>query len=169
MAAIANSIIVVVALYRRVDMYKGPFAALIAVGVVMASLADVMFMLAFRRGNRKRLPGAPHLHSLPPPSPPPPRSAPIVLPAVLPLLPANVSLFDVLKHGFSTRVAGSGDRAVDATVQIMGTGSKSALFGRWRSSRWSAYFSGAAGDRWRLIVATLRQSLRRDVGIKATV
>jgi len=130
-AAIATFIIVLVALYRWVDIYKGPFAALTAVGVVMALLAAVMFMLASRRGNRKHLPGAPHLRSapVPPPSPPPPQSAPIALSAVLPSRPLNASLFDVLTHRFSTRVAGAGDEAVDAAVQIMRTGSKSALFG----------------------------------------
>jgi hypothetical protein len=51
-AAIATFIIVLVALYRCVDMYKGPLAGLTAVGVVLALLAAVMFALAF--GSRHR-------------------------------------------------------------------------------------------------------------------
>jgi hypothetical protein len=34
----------------------------------------------------------------------------------LPPLPSNASVFDVLTHRFSTRVAGAGDEAVDAVV-----------------------------------------------------
>jgi hypothetical protein len=131
-AAIATFIIVLVALYRWVDMYKGPFAALTAVGVVMASLAAVMFVLAFGRRSRKpvsavvdrRLAASP-----PPPSAPPPQPAPVAFSAALPSLPPNASLFDVLTHRFSTRVAGASDEAIDAAVHIMRTGSKSALFG----------------------------------------
>ena len=39
-AAVATFIIVLVALYRWVDMYKGPFAALTAVGVVLGIIGD---------------------------------------------------------------------------------------------------------------------------------
>jgi hypothetical protein len=131
-AAIATFIIVLVALYRWVDMYKGPFAALTAVGVVMALLAVVMFVLAFGRRSRKpasavvdrRLAASPS-----PPSPPPPQPAPVAFSTALPSLPPNASLFDVLTHRFSTRVAGASDEAIDAAVHIMRTGSKSALFG----------------------------------------
>ena len=84
-AAIATFIIVLVALYRWVDMYKGPFAALTAVGVVLALLATVMFAFAFGRRNRKpasavvdrRLASSP-----PPPSPPPPQPMSAVWSAV---------------------------------------------------------------------------------------
>ena len=37
----------------RADMYEGPFAALAAVGAVMALLATVMFVLAFGRQPRR--------------------------------------------------------------------------------------------------------------------
>jgi hypothetical protein len=53
----------------------------------------------------------------------------VALSAALPPLPPKASLFEVLTHGFSTRVAGAGDEAIDAAVHIMRTGSKSALFG----------------------------------------
>jgi Putative Actinobacterial Holin-X, holin superfamily III len=52
-AAIATFVIVLVALYRWVDMYKGRFAALAAVGAVMILLATAMFVLAFGRKPRK--------------------------------------------------------------------------------------------------------------------
>jgi len=51
------------------------------------------------------------------------------LSAALPPLHPNASLFDVLTHRFSTRVAGASDEAIDAAVHVMRTGSKSALFG----------------------------------------
>ena len=66
-AAVATFIIVLVALYRWVDMYKGPFAALAAVGAVMALLATAMFVLAFGRKPRE-----PDVDSRPAVSPPPP-------------------------------------------------------------------------------------------------
>jgi hypothetical protein len=130
-AAIATFIIVLVALYRWVDMYKGPFAALAAVGAVMALLAAAMFMLAF--GRRARKPTSAVVDRRPaassPPLPPPPQPMSTLLSAALPSLPPNASLFDVLTHRFSTRVVGASDEAIDAAVHVMRTGSKSALFG----------------------------------------
>jgi hypothetical protein len=130
-AAIATFIIVLVALYRWVDMYKGPFAALAAVGAVMALLAAAMFMLAF--GRRPRKPTSAVVDRRPaassPPLPPPPQPMSTLLSAALPSLPPNASLFDVLTHRFSTRVVGASDEAIDAAVHVMRTGSKSALFG----------------------------------------
>ncbi len=130
-AAIATFIVILVALYRWVDMYHGPFAALAAVGVVMALLAAVMFLLAFGRRSRKpaivvvdRRPAV-----SPPPSPPPPQPISVALSAALPPPPANASLFDVLTHRFSTRVVAASDEAIDGAVRVMRTGSKSALFG----------------------------------------
>jgi hypothetical protein len=129
--AIATFIIVLVALYRWVEMYKGPFAALAAVGGIMALLTAVMFGLAF--GQRSRRPPSAVVDrrqtGLPPRPPPPPQPAPVALSALLPSPPPNASIFDVLTHRFSTRVAGAGDEAVDAAVSIMRTGSRSALFG----------------------------------------
>jgi hypothetical protein len=131
-AAIATFIIVLVALYRWVDMYKGPFAALAAVGAVMALLATAMFVLAF--GRRNRTPASAVVDrrsaaSSPPPPPPAPQPMSTLLSAALPSLPPNASLFDVLTHRFSTRVVGASDEAIDAAVHVMRTGSKSALFG----------------------------------------
>jgi hypothetical protein len=131
-AAIATFIIVLVALYRWVDMYKGPFAALAAVGAVMALLATAMFVLAF--GRRNRTPASAVVDrrsaaSSPPPPPPAPQPMSTLLTAALPSLPPNASLFDVLTHRFSTRVVGASDEAIDAAVHVMRTGSKSALFG----------------------------------------
>jgi hypothetical protein len=131
-AAIATFIIVLVALYRWVDMYKGPFAALAAVGAVMALLATAMFVLAF--GRRNRTPASAVVDrrsaaSSPPPPPPAPQPMSTLLTAALPSLPPNASLFDVLTHRFSTRVVGASDEAIDAAVHVMRTGSKSALLG----------------------------------------
>jgi hypothetical protein len=131
-AAIATFIIVLVALYRWVDMYKGPFAALAAVGAVMALLATAMFVLAF--GRRNRTPASAVVDrrsaaSSPPPPPPAPQPMSTLLTAALPSLFPNASLFDVLTHRFSTRVVGASDEAIDAAVHVMRTGSKSALFG----------------------------------------
>jgi len=130
-AAIATLIIILVALYRWVAMDHGPFAGLAAVGVVLALLAVVMFVLAFGRRSRKppivlvdRSPAPP-----PPPSPPPTQPISVALSAALPPPPPNASLFDILTHRFSTRVVAAGDEAVDAAVRVMRTGSKSALFG----------------------------------------
>jgi hypothetical protein len=127
-AAIATFVIVLVALYRWVDMYKGPFAALAAVGAVMALLATAMFVLAF--GRKPRKPDVDRRPTVAPPlSPPTPQPMSVALSAALPPLPPNAPLFDVLTHRFSTRVAGAGDEAIDAAVHIMRTGSKPALFG----------------------------------------
>jgi len=129
--AIATFIIVLVALYRWVEMYKGPFAALAAIGGVMALLTAVMFGLAFGRRS-PRPPSAvvdrPQT-GLPPRPPPPPQPVPAALSALLPSPPPNASMFDVLAHRFSTRVAAAGDEAVDAAVSIMRTGSRSTIFG----------------------------------------
>ena len=131
-AAIATFIVILVALYRWVDMYHGPFAALAVVGVVLALLAAVMFLLAFGRRSRKpaivvvdRRPAV----SPPQPAPPPPQPISVALSAALPPPPANASLFDVLTHRFSTRVVAASDEAIDGAVRVMRTGSKSALFG----------------------------------------
>jgi len=130
-AAIATFIIVLGALYRWVDIYQGPFAALATVGAVMASLSAAMFALAF--GRRSRKPASAGVDRRPAIAPAPSPSAaqplPFALSAALPPLRPNASLFDVLTHRFSTRVAGAGDEATDAAVHIMRTGSKSALFG----------------------------------------
>jgi hypothetical protein len=131
-AAIATFIIILVALYSWVDFYRGSFAALAVVGVMMASLAAVMFFLAFRRGSRK--PAAAVVDWRPaasPPSPPPPPPQPIsvALSAALPPPPLNEPLFDVLTHRFSARLAGASDDAIDVAAHVMRTGSKSALFG----------------------------------------
>jgi hypothetical protein len=127
-AATATFAIVVVALYRWVDMRFGPFVALAAIGVVMASLGASMFVLAFGRGGRRT--ASPtvvrrQVASQPPlPSPP----IPIPLSAGPAPLHANASVLDVLTHRFSTRAAGASDEAINAAVDIMRTGSKSALF-----------------------------------------
>ena len=127
-AAIATFVIVLVALYRWVDMYKGPFAALAAVGAVMALLATAMLVLAF--GRKPRKPDVDRRPTVaPPPSLPTPQPMSVALSAALPPLPSNASVFDVLTHRFSTRVAGAGDEAIDAAVHIMRAGSKPALFG----------------------------------------
>ena len=90
-AALATLVIVLIALYRWVDMYHGPFAALTAVGVLMALLAGVMFMLAFGRRGRKSASAAVHRPpASPPPSPPPSQPA---LSAVPPPVPSDPSLF----------------------------------------------------------------------------
>jgi hypothetical protein len=130
-AAIAVFVIVLVALHRWVDMYQGPFAALGAVGAVMALLAAVMFMLAF--GRRSRQPTSaivdrPPVAS-PPPSPTPSRPMPAALSAALPSLLPDASLSDVLTHRFSTRVAAASDEAFDAAAHIVRTGPRSAVFG----------------------------------------
>ena len=130
-AAVATFIIILVALYRWVDMYGGPFAALGAVGAVMAILAAVMFALAFGRQSHKPAGVAvdrPRAAVRPSPSPLP-EAAPIVPSTALSPLPPNAPLLDVLSHRISTRVAGASDEAIDAAAQIMRTGSKSALFG----------------------------------------
>ena len=131
-ASIATLIIILVALYRWVDLYHGPFAALAAVGVVTALLAAVMFVLAFRRGPRKpasavadrRLAAAPASSAAAPQQP-----VSRVLSEALPALPRNATHMDVLTHRFSTRVAGAGDEAVDAAAHLVRTGSRSVLFG----------------------------------------
>jgi len=130
-AAIATLVIVLVALYRWVELYKGPFAALAAVGVVTGLLAVVMFALAFRRKPRKPTSAAADRHpaAIPESSVPPPRTGSAVLSAALPLLRSNASALDVLTHRVSTRVAGAGDEAIDAAVHLMRTGSRSVLFG----------------------------------------
>jgi hypothetical protein len=131
-AASATFIIFLVALYRWVDLYSGPLAGLTAVGVVLALLAGVLFALAFGRRSRKTASAVVDRRlalSPPPPSPSPPQPMFCRIVRCLPPLPRNASLFDVLKHRFSTRVAGASDEAIDAAVDVMRTGSKSTLFG----------------------------------------
>jgi hypothetical protein len=131
-AAIATFIVVLVALYRWVDLYKGPFAALAAVGVVTGLIAVVMFVLAFR-GKTPKLTsaGADRRSAVGPPAPPVPPSRPVsaVLSAALPSPPSNASAFDILTHRVSTRVAGAGDEAIDAAAHLVRTGSRPVLFG----------------------------------------
>jgi hypothetical protein len=126
-AAILTLIVVLAALYLWVDTYQGPFVALAVVGVVTASLAALMFVLAFRRARRK-LVAAP-LYLNPAASPPPAASSPVLLAAALPPLPPSASFFDHLTHRFTTRVATAGDEALDAAVHAMRTSSRPALFG----------------------------------------
>ena len=131
-AAIATFIIVLVALYRWVDLYKGPFAALAAVGVVTGLTAAVMFALAFwRKPRTPASSGVDRRTAALPPAPPVPPSRPVsaVLSAALPSPPSNASAFDILTHRVSTRVAGAGDEAIDAAAHLVRTGSRSALFG----------------------------------------
>ena len=130
-AAIATFVIVLVALYRWVDLYKGPFAALAAVGVVTGLIAAVMFVFAFRRKPRQPISAGVDRHpaAMSQSSVPPPGTGSAALSAALPSLPSNASVLDVLTHRVSTRVAGAGDEAVDAAVHLMRTGSRSVLFG----------------------------------------
>ena len=131
-ASIATLIIILVALYRWVDLYHGQFAALAAVGVVTALLAAVMFVFAFRRGPHKpasavadRRQAAAQASSAATPQ----QRVSAVLSQALPALPPNATYMDVLTHRFSTRVAGAGGEAVDAAAHLMRTGSRSVLFG----------------------------------------
>ena len=126
-AALLTLIVVLAALYLWVDTYQGPFVALAVVGVVTASLAALMFVLAFRRARRK--PVAAPLYLNPAASPAPSASSPVLLSAALPPLPPNASFFDRLTHRFTTRVATAGDEALDAAVHAMRTSSRPALFG----------------------------------------
>jgi len=130
-AAIATFVIVLLAFYRWVNLYKGPFAALTAVGKVTGLLAAVMFVLAFwRRPRKPASAGVDRRAAAAPPAPvPPPRPVTAALSAALPSLPSNTSVFDVLTHRFSKRVVGAGDEAIDAAVHLMHTGSRSVLFG----------------------------------------
>ena len=131
-AAIATLVIVLVALYRWVDLYKGPFAALAAVGVVTGLTAAVMFALAFwRKPRTPASSGVDRRTAALPPAPPVPPSRPVsaVLSAALPSPPSNASAFDILTHRVSTRVAGAGDEAIDEAAHLVRTGSRSALFG----------------------------------------
>ena len=131
-ASIATLIIILVALYRWVDLYHGPFAALAAVGVVTGLIAAVMFTLAFwRKPRTPTSSGVDRRTAAVPPAPQVPPSRPVsaVLSAALPSLPSNASAFDVLTHRVSTRVAGAGDEAIDAVAHLMRTGSRSVLFG----------------------------------------
>jgi hypothetical protein len=126
-AALLTLIVVLAALYLWVETYQGPFVALAVVGVVTASLAALMFVLAFRRARRK--PVAAPLYLNPAASPAPSASSPVLLSAALPPLPPNASLFDHLTHRFTTRVATAGDEALDTAVHAMRTSSRPALFG----------------------------------------
>jgi len=111
---------------------QGPFAALAAVGVVMALLAALMFALAFGRRSRRPANVVSNRHpagSSPTPPPPPQQSAPLGLSQLMPSLRPNAPIFDVLKHRVSTRVAGAGDEAVDAAVHRIRTWSRPVLFG----------------------------------------
>jgi hypothetical protein len=132
-AAVATFIIALVGLYRWVDLYKGPFAALAAVGAVTALLAAGMFVLASRGKppeTASRVARGGRLTAAPPElsaSQPWPVSA--ALSAAVPSLPPNASVVDVLTHRVSTRVAGAGDETIDAAVHLMRNGSRSVLFG----------------------------------------
>ena len=131
-AAIAIFVIVLVGLYRWVALCKGPFAALTAVSTVTGLLAAVMLVLAFRRKPPKPSSVDADRHAAALPCAPPvplSRPGPAALPAALPSLPWNASVFDVLTHRFSTRVAGTGTRPSNAAVHLMRTGSRSVLFG----------------------------------------
>jgi len=123
-AALFTLIIALAALYVWVNMHEGPLVALGVVGLVTALLAALMFALAFLRGKRKLAPAP--VYRVPAPSSPP--AAPILM-SVLPPPPANASFFDHLTHRFTTRVATSGDEALDAAVHVMRTSSRPALFG----------------------------------------
>ena len=132
-AAVATFIIALVGLYRWVDLYKGPFAALAAVGAVTALLAAGMFVLASRGKppeTASRVARGGRLTAAPPElsaSQPWPVSA--ALSAAVPSLPPNASVVDVLTHRVSTHVAGAGDETIDAAVHLMRNGSRSVLFG----------------------------------------
>jgi len=131
-ASTATFIIILVALYRWVDLYEGPFAALAAVGAVTALLSLVMFLLAFRRRPLGPVSGVDNrqMAAAPPSrSTPPLQSMSVALSASLPPLPPNATFVDVLTHRFSTRVAGAGDEAIDVATHLMRTGSRSVLFG----------------------------------------
>jgi hypothetical protein len=125
-AALFTLIIALAALYVWVAMHEGPLVALTVIGLVTASLAAVLFVLALRRGKRR--PALAPVYRAPAPSPPASPSAPILM-SVLPPPPPNASFFDHLTHQFTTRVATAGDEALDAAVHVMRTSSRPALFG----------------------------------------
>jgi hypothetical protein len=125
-AALFTLIIALAALYVWVDMHEGPLVALAVIGLVTASLAALLFVLALRRGKRRPAPAP--VYRAPAASPPAPPSAPILM-SVLPPPPPNASFFDHLTHRFTTRVATAGDEALDAAVHVMRTSSRPALFG----------------------------------------
>ena len=126
-ATLLTLIVVLAALYLWVDTYHGPFVALAVVGAVTASLAALMFVLAYRRARRQPVPAPLYLN--PAASPAPSASSPVLVSAALPPLPPNASLFDYVTHRFTTRVATAGDEALDAAVHAMRNSSRPALFG----------------------------------------
>jgi hypothetical protein len=126
-AALFTFLISLAVLYVWVDMYEGPLVALAVLGLVTASLATLMFVLAFRRARRK--PVAVPLSFNPAASASSSPSEPAFLSAALPPPPPNASLVDILTHRFSTRVAAASDEAIDAAVHAMRTSSRPALFG----------------------------------------
>jgi hypothetical protein len=125
-AALFTLIIALAALYVWVDMHEGPLVALGVIGLVTASLAAVLFVLALRRGKHRPAPAP--VHRAPAPSPAPSPAAPILM-SVLPPPPANASFVDHLTHRLTSRAATAGDEALDAAVHAMRTSSRPALFG----------------------------------------
>ena len=125
-AALFTLIIALAALYVWVDRHEGPLVALGVIGLVTASLAAMLFVLALRRGKHRPAPAP--VHRAPAPSPAPSPAAPILM-SVLPPPPANASFFDHLTHRLTTRAATAGDEALDAAVHVMRTSSRPALFG----------------------------------------
>jgi hypothetical protein len=121
-AALFTLIIALAALYVWVDRHEGPLVALGIIGLVTASLAAVLFVVALRRGKHRPAPAP--VHRAPEPSP----AAPILM-SVLPPPPANASFIDHLTHRITTRAATAGDEALDAAIHAMRTSSRPALFG----------------------------------------
>ena len=138
-AATATFAILVMALYRWVDMRFGPSPALAAIGAVMASLAVSMFVLAFGGGGRR--PASPTVVrrqvAAPPPLPSPP--VPVSLSTALAPLSANASVLDVLTHRFSTRVAGASDEALMRRLTSCAPAQNPLFLACWWRLRWSAY------------------------------
>jgi hypothetical protein len=125
-AALFTLVLALAALFVWVDMHEGPLAACGAVGLVTALLAGLMFVLALRRGKSRPTPAP--VYRAPAVAPPASPVAPLLM-SVLSPPPANASLFDHLKHRFTTRVATAGDEALDTAVHVMRTSSRPALFG----------------------------------------
>jgi hypothetical protein len=127
-AALAGTCVVaLMALYMWVDMQKGPFIALAAVGSLTTLSAAILFAVTMARANRKTT-VRPAAVVPPRPAMATPRAA---LNASTLMQPpsANASMFEVITHRMTTRAAGATDEAIDAASELVGNGSRGTLIG----------------------------------------
>lgn len=119
------------ALYLWVAAEHGTMTAIGTLAIATAVVAALLFMAAKGIAHRRvaSLPAQPIVMPSSPPPVPTTAQAAAAMASLVPPPRAGASLLDIVTHRVTTRAAGASEEAVETAVELVRTGSRSALLG----------------------------------------